>query len=360
VTQQVLIVDDEPSVRTMMVRILATAEYECSVAGSVREAQDLLRRESFDLAICDLKMPGGSGMVLVDEIESEHRGMAILMVTAEDDPVVARAATEHGANAYLVKPFSRNELLIGAERALFEARRRRDDRLDSDRVRRDAQQRIEEVRSQFLEGVEAGDLADARDAQLMVRLSEVVGKRDLETGAHIRRIGESAELLAAAAGLEGLEVRRIRLAAPMHDVGKVAVPDAILLKPGALDPGEREVIQSHARAGHDILSGSESELLELAATIALTHHERFDGSGYPEGLRAAEIPLAGRIVAIADVFDALTSDRPYRGALSHEEALTIMFAGRGTHFDPELHDLFIANLRAVQAIAERLREADGR
>jgi putative two-component system response regulator len=194
-------------------------------------------------------------------------------------------------------------------------------------------------------------LIDSQRAEMLRRLSEVVGQRDLETGAHIRRIGRHAALLARAHGLKEEAVRDIDLAAPMHDVGKVAIPDSILLKPGKLSPGEREVMQRHAQIGHDILAYSGSPLLDLAGEIALTHHERFDGNGYPAGLSGEKIPLAGRIVAIADVFDALTSDRPYRARLPLERALEIMREGGGTHFNPALLDCFMENLDEVLEVS---------
>jgi HD-GYP domain-containing protein (c-di-GMP phosphodiesterase class II)/GGDEF domain-containing protein len=183
---------------------------------------------------------------------------------------------------------------------------------------------------------------EAAQAETVRRLSKAVEFRDEETGAHAERIGRHSATLAEAAGLGRARCELIRMAAPLHDVGKVAIPDAILLKPAALSAAERLVIERHAAEGHGILSGSSSPVLELAATIALTHHERWDGSGYPRRLAGADIPVEGRIVAIADVFDALTTDRVYRPAFPHEVALDMMRAERGAHFDAELLDLFLA------------------
>ena len=162
-------------------------------------------------------------------------------------------------------------------------------------------------------------------------------------------------LLAAKVGLGAERVDLIRVASPMHDVGKIAIPDSILLKPGSLDAEERRVMERHTEIGYQILSGSRAELLRLAADLAWTHHERFDGSGYPRGLARAEIPLEGRIAAVADVFDALTTDRVYRKAMPVEEAVGLMAAERGRHFDPEILDLFFASLDDVDAIR---RQAD--
>jgi HD-GYP domain-containing protein (c-di-GMP phosphodiesterase class II) len=182
------------------------------------------------------------------------------------------------------------------------------------------------------------DLAHAETAR---RLSMAVESRDNDTGAHIDRIGERARALAVAVGLSPRLAETLRYAAPLHDVGKVAVPDAVLLKPGPLTPEERAVMETHAHEGHRLLRGSSSPVLELGATIAWTHHEKWDGSGYPRGLSGEAIPVEGRIVAIVDVFDALTSDRVYRRALPLAEALEIVRRGRGTHFDPEILDAFL-------------------
>jgi putative two-component system response regulator len=184
------------------------------------------------------------------------------------------------------------------------------------------------------------------------------GSRGLETPGHLERIGEYSRLLARAAGLGTEEAERIRLAAPLHDVGKVAIADAILLKEGELDIAEREEMQRHAEAGHELLGGCTSDILQLAGEIALTHHERFDGRGYPQGLSDDTIPLPGRIVAVADVFDALICDRPHRRAMSLEDAVKVMLRGRGAHFDPRLLDHFLLDLDAMLAAASRTTDLD--
>jgi len=173
------------------------------------------------------------------------------------------------------------------------------------------------------------------------RLSTAAEHRDGATGSHIERVGSTCELIGRRLGLDESFLESIRIASPLHDIGKIAIPDHVLLKPGALDEAERSLIEQHAELGHRILAGSGSELLDLAASIALTHHERWDGTGYPRGLRGQEIPLEGRIVAVADVYDALTSDRVYRNAFSSEAALEVMRAGRGSQFDPEVLDAFL-------------------
>jgi PAS domain S-box-containing protein len=186
---------------------------------------------------------------------------------------------------------------------------------------------------------------DAAQIETVQRLSRAVEFRDEDTGAHIARISALAGGMARRAGLDADRCGLIERASPLHDVGKVAIPDSVLLKPGRLTPAERSVIETHAEIGCRLLGGSDSAVLQLAATIALTHHEHYDGGGYPGGLAGEAIPIEGRIVAIADVFDALTSDRVYRAAMTHDQALAILRAGRGTHFDPILLDHFIDDLQ---------------
>ncbi len=190
------------------------------------------------------------------------------------------------------------------------------------------------------------------------RLSMAVEFRDEDTGAHIERIGRFSTLLAEQAGLEREVCERMSYAAPLHDVGKVAIPDAILLKPGALTPEERAIVETHAEEGHRLLRGSSSSILDMAATIALSHHEKWDGSGYPRGLAGEDIPIEGRIVAIADVFDALTTDRVYRSAYTVEQAVDMLREQRGRHFDPVLLDTFLEVLDTSGPDAREQLRAD--
>lgn len=346
---RILIVDDEAPMRRIIARTLISAEYGIAEAATVEEARIELARGDFDLVLCDVILAGESGLTLLEEIEATSGETAVLMVTGNDDPLIAHRAAVLGANGYLVKPFSPNELLINVDQALHDSRLR-EGSADADAEREEA--RVREVREAILRLEQETRSADEQAADLLGPLSEAVGRRDLETGGHIRRIGESAALLAKANGMSPDEVEAIRLAAPMHDVGKVAIPDSILLKRGALDSSERRLVERHAEIGHDILAGSRSPLIQLAAEIAMTHQEKMDGSGYPQGLAGNDIPLAGRIVAVADVYDALTSDRPYRAALPVDEAVGIMVAGRGVHFDAKLLDLFLVHLDEVRALAD--------
>jgi hypothetical protein len=195
--------------------------------------------------------------------------------------------------------------------------------------------------------------------EMLQRLARVIEFRDVDTGVHVERMADYCGLIAARLGWSDEEVERLRAAAPMHDVGKVAVPDEILLKPGPLTPDERAIMEHHTTVGHEMLAGSSSAEIQLAATIALTHHEHFDGRGYPQGLAGDDIPLAGRIVAVADVFDALTSDRVYRPALPVEDALRILHDGHGRQFDPQVLDAFDAALDDILARERARARASG-
>jgi response regulator RpfG family c-di-GMP phosphodiesterase len=212
---------------------------------------------------------------------------------------------------------------------------------------------IEQRLRETIEDLERSETAlEHSQEETIMRLSMAVERRDQETGDHIERMGRYCSLLATKLGWDEGRCELLRIAAPLHDVGKIAIPDSILLKPGALNPTERVEIERHAEIGHEILAGSDSPLLDLAARIALSHHEHWDGGGYPNGLIGEEIPIEGRMAAIADVFDALTSDRVYRPAMTVERALAIMSEGRGAHFDPTLLDTFFDSIVEVLLIRD--------
>jgi HD-GYP domain-containing protein (c-di-GMP phosphodiesterase class II) len=230
-----------------------------------------------------------------------------------------------------------------------ELRRRASD-LNENLVQRAA---IEQRLRETIEDLERSETAlEHSQEETIMRLSMAVERRDQETGDHIERMGRYCALLASKLGWNDSRCELLRIAAPLHDVGKIAIPDAILLKPGALTPEERVEIERHAEIGHEILAGSDSPLLDLAARIALSHHEHWDGNGYPNGLVGEEIPIEGRMAAIADVFDALTSDRVYRPAMTVERSLAIMSEGRGAHFDPSLLDVFFDSIVEVLMIRD--------
>jgi putative two-component system response regulator len=332
--ERILIVDDEPQIRGLVRRLLERAGYVCETAESAAAADALLAQNTYELLLADLQMPGESGLELLSRVLPNHLEMAAIMITGVDDPQLAESVLTLGAYGYIVKPFSPTELAIQVLNAL----RRRNLELAQRQEREVLEQT---VLARTVELRHAVDDLKRSEEETARRLAAAVEARDHETAAHIERVGDYSALVARQLGLPDELCELIRRASTLHDVGKIGVADGILLKPGPLTPGERREMEKHAKIGHDILAGSELDLLELAATIAATHHERVDGTGYPLGLEGDEIPLEGRIVAVVDVYDALTSDRPYRGALDHAEAVSLLREGRGLQFDPLVVDAFL-------------------
>jgi putative two-component system response regulator len=339
----ILVVDDDAQMCLVVAAMLEGDGYECVHATSAKDARVLLEDRSIALVLCDVNMPGESGLVLLGEIEAERPDTAAVMVSGVDDPELADFALSLGAYGYLTKPFRRNDLFITVANAL----RRRDLELAA-RARREVLER--EVMRRTSELAQALDELRLAQEETITRLAKAAESRDRDTGAHVERVAHTAAVVASKLGLDRERTELIRLATPLHDIGKIAFPDWLLTKTSAaLTDDERRVVEGHTTVGWELLSGSRSELLDLAATIAYTHHERFDGTGYPRGLAGDGIPLEGRIVAVADVFDAVTHDRSYQRAVPLDAALEIMRSKRGNHFHPEVLDAFLASLEEIVA-----------
>lgn len=350
----VLVVDDEEDVRSAICRVLDASGYACFPVARARDAYPLLDGRRFALALCDLRLPGESGLELLRRVAESHPEVAPVVVTGVDEPAVAEHAVELGALGYLVKPFTPNELLVELTSALGRWRREVEHRSEREKLQQAVSERTEALRravARLRRSVEErrGSLEEA--VRALARAAEF---REEGMSGHVERVGEYSALLARLLGLEEGRCELIRVASLLHDVGKLAVPDHVLLKPAPLSPEERAAVERHAEIGYRILSPSSSGLLELAGTIAHTHHERFDGSGYPRGLAGAGIPLEGRIAAVADVFDALTSRRVYRPALPVAEAVQTIRDERGLAFDPEIVDLLVGSLDEVVAAGRRV------
>jgi len=354
-TERILIVEDEDQIRTLLARLLGGHGYTCDTAANAAEARRMLKESTYGLVLSDVNMPGESGLDFTREVLAQYEDVAVVMVTGMDDPMYADAATEYGAYGYILKPFKPNELLINVGNAFRRRALEIENRGHRDRLEQTVLERTSALRTtiQQLESSEA-ELRRLREETIR-RLSWAAEFRNQETGEHIVRMSLYCALLAHLAGVDAERAEMIRIASPMHDVGKIGIPDRILLKSGRLTDDERTVMEGHAEMGHRILAGSQVELLDLAALMALTHHERIDGTGYPRRLAGDAIPLEGRITAIADVFDALTSDRVYRQAFQPDEARAMMLEARGTQFDPELLDLFFGSYDDVL----RIRRAAG-
>lgn len=353
---RLLVVDDEPAVRQLVISLVERAGYAAVGAGNAEEALARLRGVEFALVLCDVNMPGMSGVDLVGRIQTAFPQTGVIMVTGEDDPTIAEAALSRGAYGYLIKPFRSSELAINVSNALRRRRLEMENRAYEAHLEETVHERTAALRRAIERLQESEGRLRASREETVRRLSTAVEFRDGETGRHIERMSRYCALLARKIGLENDRVEAIRVASPMHDLGKIAIPDLVLLKPGKHTPKEFEIMKSHAEMGHRLLQGSDSDLLELAATIALTHHERFDGTGYPRKLKGTAIPLEGRIVAIGDVFDALTSRRVYKPAYSLDQSIEILRAGRGSQFDPELLDAFLGSMEDVQPVFDRYRD----
>lgn len=338
---QLLIVDDEEPLRRWEERVARENGYTCDGAGDVSAARTRLQNDTYNLALLDVNMPGESGIELLCEIRRDHPEVAVLMVTGEDSTELAMSAIELGAYGYLVKPIGSGELVINVANALHRRRSDAQNQRLLARLQSAVQQRSDDL-AQALQSLELSESKVwASQAETIFRLARMVEFRDEDTGQHVHRMSAYCEILARQIGYSAADTERLRLASQLHDVGKVAIPDGVLLKPGKLTPQEFEIIKGHTDAGYKMLLGSSSEVVQLGGLIAYTHHERWDGTGYPRRLTGETIPQEGRIAAVADVFDALTSDRVYRAALPMKSAVKMMQDERGRHFDPELLDAFL-------------------
>ncbi len=350
---KIIIVDPEESTRTLHGQILKRFGCWCVMAADAKEATARIEEHQFALALIDLELPGVSGLEMVRYLRSEQPNIAPVMIARVDDPLIADAALEIGAYGYLTKPVKPNELLINVSNAL----RRRTLELEN-RVQREKLEQLVAEKAASLDMTvkqlrqTEGELLSAHE-ETIVRLARAAEFRDDEGSLHVQRMSRYCELIARGIELDAKRCELIRLASMLHDVGKTAIADDILLKQGPLTPYEFEVLKRHTEFGHRILTGSKAELLQVADAIAWTHHERYDGSGYPYGLAGDEIPIEGRIAAIADVFDAVTRKRVYKPAMPLDEAIAVMRNGRGRHFDPALLDLFLSSMREVESIRKQ-------
>jgi response regulator RpfG family c-di-GMP phosphodiesterase len=341
---KVVIVDDTHINLVLMSRLIGKLDGVQTV--TFQAAQPALawcNSHAWDLLIIDYMMPDMNGLELIAQLQGDARERPpVLMVTASMDVDVRHRALENGASDFLIKPIDKVEFLA--------------------RTRNMLQLRRATVGLQHRASWLADEVAKAtrelraREQETIMLLARASEYRDPETGAHILRMAHYSRLIAHELGLPAQEQEDIFDAAPMHDVGKVGTPDQILLKPGRLNDEEMAVMRQHAQIGYEILKSSQARMLQWAATIALTHHERYDGGGYPNGLRGDAIPLAGRIVAVADVFDALTSRRPYKRAWSMDAARQYLLDNSGGHFDPRCVAALLARWDDVQAIRARYED----
>jgi two-component system response regulator RpfG len=338
--RKVLIVDDESTGRTILAKIIQQAEEEVSIAAfdNPLEALQWLDDNHPDLIITDYRMPEINGVELIKQIRSKAscQDIPIMMITVVSEKSVRYDALEAGATAFLTRPIDQIECRTSCRNLL----------------KLHEQQTIIQDRADWLaRKVEvATQQIVSREHETLLRLAKAGEYRDEVTGFHVVRMAKYSHEIAQALGLSGKECDEIEYAAPMHDIGKIGIPDNILLKPGKFEPHEWQVMQQHTVIGHSILSNSQSRYIQTGSIIALNHHERFDGNGYPNGISGKDIPLVARIVAVADVYDALVSPRPYKQAWEVKDAEDYLHKHAGTQFDPICIEAFFERLDNISSI----------
>lgn len=341
---KILIVDDQPANVTLIEKMLDIDGYINVISTTdPTQVEDLYLEQNSDLVLLDLNMPEMDGYQVLSKIrEVDPDYPPIIVLTAQSDRESRIKALDLGARDFLAKPFDRVELMT--------------------RIRNMLEVRIMTTamknQNKLLDGMVKERTQELNDTRLEVihRLGRAAEYRDDMTGFHIIRMSRYSQLLGLAVGMDETEAETLLNASPMHDIGKIGIPDYVLLKPGKLDPDEWKIMKTHVDIGVEILSGSDSVLMDMAAEVAQNHHEKWDGSGYPCGLVGEDIPLTGRVVAVADVFDALTTERPYKKAWPIEDAVAFLREQSGKHFEPRLVELFLEILPDILNIREQFSE----
>lgn len=345
--QVVLVIDDETTGRSILSKIVSQVQDNILVVAFEHPLEALvwLEENNPDLIITDYRMPDMDGITLIKKIRknTKYENIPIMMVTVITDQAVRYDALDAGATALLTRPIDQVECRVSCRNLL----------------KLHEQQMIVQDRADWL--ARQVDLATkqlvAREKETLLRLARAGEYRDEETGNHVIRMAKYTRCIAESMGLSDAECEEIEYAAPMHDIGKIGIPDRILLKPGKLDDEEWVKMRAHTTIGHNILSGSQSRYMQLGAVIALNHHERFDGTGYPEGLKGESIPLVARIVAVADVYDALMSERPYKEAWTQDATLKYLEENKGSHFDPDCVDALLTRMDKLAEIEKEFADA---
>lgn len=344
----ILIVDDDADTReAIYLNLSEIPEYAVIACGSAEEALAAVRNNDIDVVLTDIVMPKVSGIDLLEKIHGLKRQMPVILMTGYADLNIALAAIKKGAFDFILKPFHPDYLHHSINKAIQHN--------NFLRLKEDYNRYLEHMVLQRTEELEISKkYAEILSYDIVKRLTTVAEFRDVEAMEHVSRIGAYAEVISREMGMPDDFIRTIKLASPLHDIGKIWVFDNILLKPEALSQEEFEVIKTHTTSGDRILAGSSHPVLLMAASIALTHHEKWDGTGYPRGLRGEDIPFEGRIVALADQYDAIRKQSVYKPPFSHEEAFRILTEGEGRtmplHFDPDVLRAFIKYSRRFEEI----------
>jgi putative two-component system response regulator len=347
------IVDDEPQNLMVLEAMLISQGYKVTMANNGKQAIEKALTDPPDLVLLDIMMPVMDGYETVQALKENEktRHIPVVMVTALTQVEDRVKALESGADDFMTKPVDKTEVRARV-RSLLKVKAYNDHMKNYQKeLETEVARQTEELRRAFNQLKEA-------NLETIIRLSRAAEYKDDDTGAHVLRMSHYAAAIACKMGYEHDMCRRILEAAPMHDVGKIGIPDSILLKPGPLNADEWDVMRRHPFMGKKILEGSDSPIIQLAETIAYTHHEKWDGTGYPKKLKGTDIPQVGRIVALADVFDALTTKRPYKEPFSLEKSFTIIREERDRHFDPEVVDAFFNAEDEILLIKEKYLNKD--
>jgi two-component system response regulator RpfG len=342
----VLVLDDQSTGRLVLAEVVKGLDKKINIMmfSDPLEAIEYARTMPVDLVLTDYKMPVLDGIETIRRLRTmyPYEQLPIVMTTVVSTRDVLYRAFEAGATDYLIRPVDPIECRVRCQNLLSQ----RQQYVVNSKHARMLEDRIEQVKR---------DLR-LREMDTLFRLAGAADRRDAVTGSHLKRMAKYSGLIARGMGLSEDEIEEIEMAAPMHDIGKIGIPDAIMQKKGRLTAEEVAIMQTHAQIGYEILKGSPSRFLQAAAVIAQNHHEKFDGTGYPFGLKNNNIPLMARIVALADVFDALTSERPYKEAWEWQKAVDYIIEQKGTHFDPELVDVFLTHIDEARAIQRALAD----
>ncbi len=342
----IFVIDDEPVNLKLLDKLLSKYGYtNLTLIQDPREVVTLYQQKKPSLILLDINMPHLNGFEVMEALQALNDRLLppIVILTAQRGKEYLMKALDGGARDYLTKPFDGYELQMRVRNLL--------DAHQAHRLLHDKKNILEEMVAQRTETLQRTQL------QVIQRLGRAAEYKDEDTGNHILRMSHTSMMLAEALGWDEKQCQIMLNASSMHDIGKIGIPDAVLLKPGKLDSDEWELMKTHSVIGAELLKGDDSELMLMAHEIALTHHERWDGSGYPNGLSGTGIPLSGRITALADVFDALTSERPYKKAWSIEEAVKLIKENSGKHFDSELVDIFMQLLPKIIRIRDKFSDS---
>jgi len=357
---KILVVDDEEEVRKLISDFLSSEGYQIYTASNGKEALKIISEKEPDIVLIDYMMPELDGISLCKTIKNnpDTIDMGVILITGINDMETRLKGLSAGADDFLNKPIFFPELITRIK-SLSKIKKYRDFLKNYQHaLEEEVEKKTAELRTTNLRLHLAYNEIKKLSLEVIHLLAKTAEYRDKHTGYHIQRVSEYCVRIAKYINLSQEEIELIKYASPLHDIGKLGIPDKILLKPGPLTPEEREIMKLHPIIGAKILEGSENKYLQVAEKIALYHHEKWDGTGYPTGLKKEKIPLFARITAIADVFDALTSDRPYRKAISVKDAFKIIKIGRGTHFDPHLVDVFLKIKDEILEIRELFKDEE--